>query len=601
MNLKSPAVKVSKALVCAMIAAILGACGGDESPDPLQKYREQTVQWTECDPHILGAENPLDQLVKNPRLRCSFVRAPLDWANAERGDIVMAVMRLAAGQSEKRRGALVFNPGGPGADGLGSSLSLITAFGQSNPDNPQGARQLRLLNEYDMVGFSPRGTGASTQLQCATNELEHFVDVSVPGWDSAENMANAYYNGRKEAEACLKNPITPYINTDATARDMELLRGLLGDEKLNYVGYSYGTWLGAWYASLFPEKVGRMVLDSSMNFAATLEEELFATPVGLQHLLDEWLTPYAARHADYFQLGASEADVRTNLRELSPRTRAILGAFLGNLSYARESADDYLDTISAARGLDAVLKTAPDPSNGDAITEALGQHVFYPSNMARDTTIRTMAVDLQQKYFEKWVQPKLTSVHLEPSEAVQAAVYCNDTLSTTDLPARMALLQGVAQSTPLFFSNVLTNQECAFWGGPRVSKPDPSNMKSLQVLFVQSQYDAATPTAGANVFFAHLPAAQRVYVSDDFQHAVYPYVDSCVDPLVTSYLLGDSLAQREVICPAHPLAQDASSADTFQKSLSQSASGTSVYKDSKKARELIDEFKRGVIRSHQRS
>lgn len=91
-----------------------------------------------------------------------------------------------------------------------------------------------------MVGFSPRGTGASPRLQCATNELMKDVEFA-PTSRNAQNTANMLYNARKIAEACQKNPLTPFINSEATARDMDLIRGLLGDEKPNYVGYSYGT------------------------------------------------------------------------------------------------------------------------------------------------------------------------------------------------------------------------------------------------------------------------------------------------------------------------------------------------------------------------
>ena len=128
-------------------------------------------------------------------------------------------------------------------------------------------------------------------------------------------------------------------------------------------------------------------------------------------------------------------------------------------------------------------------------------------------------------------------------------------------------------------------------------------MKSLDILFVQSQYDAATYTEGANNFFAQLPTARRVYVAGDYQHGVYPYSDSCVDPIVTRYLLGESPSQRETICQGHPLEQDKAPTIALQgASLKQGRAPTasdkappSTYKDPAKANELINEFKRGLI------
>ncbi|WP_028602262.1 alpha/beta fold hydrolase [Ottowia thiooxydans] len=590
------------ALAGALLIFGLSACGGDDTPDPLQKYREQSVQWTECDPTILGVRSEkLDDLWASAgeRLRCGFVRAPLDWSTPERGDVVIAVMRLAAGTPEKRRGSLVFNPGGPGADGLSITFALFSAFAKSNPDNPQGASQLRLLNEYDMVGFSPRGTGASTQLHCGTNELKRFVNSSVTEWDTPENIANVNYNGSKIAQACLKNPITPYINTDATVRDMDLLRGLLGDEKLNYVGYSYGTWLGSWYASVFPEKVGRMVLDSSLDFNSTLEQGIFGgQPPARQRLLDEVMIPYAVRHPDYFHLGTSEADLRALISQMSPYVQDVLAGPLSNLGYSRTDADSYVSTIAAAQGLDAVLKTTPDPSDMEAIGSALDQYVFDPVSEERNAVIRNSAKNLRLAYFQRWIQRATWSISLSPSEAVLFAVHCNDTVSTTDLTAWADLLRGWAQKSPLFFSSMMDYHACSFWGGPKVSKPALTPMKSLDVLLVQSQYDAATNTDGANTFFEQLPAARRVYVPGDFQHGVYPYTDSCVDPLVTSYLLGDSPTQREAVCAGHPFTQDALVPNTNTKAASAPESPASVppvYKDPERARELIEEFKRGLI------
>ena len=585
---------------CAAVSVGLVACGGSGDPDPLQKYREQTVQWAACDATILGRTSPkIDSLwaEAGDRLRCASVRAPLDWSNPERGDVVISALRMAAGKPEKRRGAMFFNPGGPGGDGLATNLNLFLAFSGSNPSNPQGAQQLRLLDEYDMVGFSPRGTGASTQLHCATNEHARFVEFSASGWDTPANIANAHYNGSKTAEACLKNPITPFINTEATARDMDLLRGLLGDQKLNYVGYSYGTWLGAWYAALFPERVGRMVLDSSTDFSSTMEGILTSQGPVRQRLLDDVMAPYAARHPDYFQLGANEALVRAITPGLSSQVQNVLGIKLSNLGYKRINADQYLFTVSAAKSLDAVLKSLPDPSDEDALEEAIDEHVFDASSRSRDAVIRNIAVELAQIYLAR-LNPTSTSIILDASESVLHAVHCNDTVATTDLTTWASILRTLAPKAPMFFSGLLDLHTCAFWGGPRVSKPELTPLKPLDILFVQSQYDTATYTEGANNFFAQLPAARRVYVSGDFDHGIYPYSDSCVDPRVTNYLLGESFTQREAVCEGIPFTQDAAKSGVPQAAASApepASSASQVYKDPQKARELIEDFKRGIL------
>jgi pimeloyl-ACP methyl ester carboxylesterase len=570
--------------------ATLAACGGSggDTPDPLQTYRTQTVQWTACDPTILGErDDSLDTLQPTGRLLCAQVRAPMDWSQPGRGDISLTLMRLAAGTPAKRRGALFFNPGGPGIDGLFLTFRLWKAFADSDAANAQGARQLRLLDEYDMVSFSPRGTGASTQLHCATNELKRFVDVSAAGWDTPENIANARYNDRKSAEACLKNPLTPYISTDATARDLDLLRSLLGDDKLNYLGYSYGTWLGAWYANLFPEKVGRMVLDSSMDFTSRFEEASLAQPPVRQRLFDEVLAPYAVRHATAFGLGTTTAEVRAVLPGLGPRVQQLLGDRLNGLSNRRDDAESYLAAISAARALDAVLQAAAPSATAAEVWQMLAAQVFDPADAAHDAAVRNAATALFNKYRATWMEPQPESIALPPDDAVYWAVQCNDTSATTDPAAWAALVRGIRDQAPIFFGGNYHNL-CAYWGGPTVRKPGLEAMQPLPVLFVQSQYDAATATDGATRFFAQLPQARRVYVAGEYQHGIYPYDDACVDPQVTDYLLGEAPAQRETVCPGKPLLRDAA---VQQKSASATPS---AYRNPEKARALIDAFKRGL-------
>ena len=591
-----------------VVASLLSSCGGGGNsetappPDPLKKYREQTVQWSECDSSILGSRSDeYDDLweLSGDRLRCSSVRAPLDWSNPQRGDVIISVMRLTTASPEKRRGTLLFNPGGPGTDGLKLTFRLLNAFSTSNPDSPQGALQLSLLAEYDAVGFSPRGVGASTRLQCETNELERPVDTSLAGWDATGNIANVIYNSRKKAEACSKNPITPYINTDATARDMDLVRSLLGEKKLNYIGYSYGTWLGAWYANLFPENVGRMVLDSSADFTSTLQQSVIGGQApARQYLHDNILAPYAARHAGRFQLGSTTDAVRAVFFGLDPKIQQLLGMSLSGLGYYRNNADEYLGTISAAQNLDQLLKASTNPDDDEVVGKALEDHVFDASNPGRDALLRNAAVTLYAAYLQTWVNPAPKHI----SASALDAVHCNDSPPiATDPIAWAGWVRSRVSRAPIFAPGDVDRFTCAYWGGPAVTKPDLQAMKSLDILFVQSQYDAATYTEGANNFFAQLPTARRVYVTGDYQHGVYPYSDSCVDPIVTRYLLGQSPTQRETICQGHPLEQDkvpaiASQGASLKQSRAASDQGLrSTYKNPEKANELINEFKRGLI------
>ena len=583
-------------LLAAAMAVSLAACGGGDDddgagvpPDALQAYRDQVVQWGVCDDSVLGAR-PLPQGL-GERLQCAQVRAPMDWAKPERGDVSVAVMRLKAADAAQRKGALLFNPGGPGADGLNMTLLLFQYFRLANPESPLGAQQLKLMASYDMVGFSPRGTGGSTRALCATNELEKFQETTPDGASDA-NLANVNYNTAKLVEACARNPLTSYINTDATARDMDLIRGLLGDDKLNYVGYSYGTWLGAWYASLFPEKVGRVVLDSSLDYTGTLEKALVDKPDARQVVEDRFLTSYAARHADYFQLGAQPADVRALLNGLHPRVQSLLGDTLSNNSYTVGAIDDSMLAMAAARGLDAVLRSGVAQDDDDAVEHALEKTVFIAGDSAdakaRDAGAREMAGAYYEAYAETWVKFKPSSIG---TSNIFWFVTCNDSAGTTDPAAWASVVRAKAQSAPRYYSVVQQNA-CMYWGGPRVAKPDFKPMQSQNILMVQSEFDSATPTPEAMRLFSQLPSAHMVYVPGEFTHGVFPYQTDCVDANVVGYLLGESPKARQTDCAAKPLPKDEAAASTKDRPAS---APVPTHTDPEAARKLLEEFKKGLI------
>ena len=565
-------------LASALLVASLTGCASSgtqaasDKVDPLERYRKQAVEWKTCDPTILGNEEDwgddpdedeeidisMDSAKRKygNRLRCASIRAPLDWAKPDRGDVVISLLRLAARKPDQRRGSLLINPGGPGADGLPMAFNIEQLLiEKGDAEHPERALHLQLVNEYDMVGFSPRGTGASTQLRCASNELVHTLDYSAAGM-TPQNIANARYNNRKETEACLKNPITPFINTDATARDMDLIRGLLGDGKLNYLGYSYGTWLGAWYASLFPDRVGRMVLDSYIDFSRPLD---FVPPQipARQRALDDILIPYAVRHARHFQLGTSEAAVRRSMADLSARMQHTVAVPLMLTGYRRDGADDFLEIIAIARELDGLFKSMPKPLNFAAAEKAAQRLPFITRIPARKADRQIIAQRLLASYFESLRNPKRESLDLDFNASTYAAIRCNDAPASVDENAWEKRIKESAEHSPHFFFGLYGNP-CTTWTRPSVTQPDWSPLRTLDLLLVQSQYDVATPLEGANAFFDQLPRAYRVYVRGELEHGVFPYRDkNCVDQTVARYLLGESPAQRETVCPAHPLPLDA--------------------------------------------
>ena len=576
----------------ACVALGLAACGGDDS-DPMDAYLEQTLAWSACDPSILGADTDKTRALwqrMGERLQCADLGAPIDYDQPERGDVSISLLRVAAGQPERRQGAFVMNPGGPGGDGLSMPFRVVPVFEDGNPNSPLGAQQLRLAGEYDFVGFSPRGVGASTRFECVTNELSRQRFTGPAARQAPGYFERIAYDQRKRSEACHKNPLARHINTDATVRDMDLLRHVLGEARLNYIGYSYGTWLGSWYASRYPERVDRMLLDSSTDFTAPFEEMNLLQPVARQRLFEQVLAPYAARHPAQFNLGDTAEQVRALPLALRPLIQETLGPPLSKQVYSRDLADTFLDYLSAGQGLDALWRTHPD-ADEDAMHERIEAHDFNPANPAQSAKARALAHDLWGGVLARQ-QPKATPIALDSEGAVFLAIRCNDSPTHPGADYWNAMSDRYNQAYPLF-AGVIDQISCLYWGGPSVTRPPVQAMAGLDVLIAQSEYDAATATEGAMNAFEALPKASLVYVPGEFQHALFPYEDDCVDGAITGYLLGQTPSARTTTCPAKPLAQDTPPEASGQTKADKPA----TYRNPEATRELIREFKDGIGRA----
>ncbi|MBA2464378.1 MAG: alpha/beta fold hydrolase, partial [Nocardioidaceae bacterium] len=208
----------------------------------LEGFYEQKLPWQACG----SAE-------------CATLRVPLDYADPSADGIDLSVLRVAAQSPDRRIGSLVVNPGGPGGSGVDYASNASTYFGPE------------LLDAFDVVGFDPRGVGRSTPLQCLGDaELDTFV-AADPDPDTAAEVARSDRLLRRFGKGCVQESgdLAAHVSTLEAAQDIDILRAALGDPKLTYFGASYGTFLGATYAELFPERVGRMVLDGAIDPSVT--------------------------------------------------------------------------------------------------------------------------------------------------------------------------------------------------------------------------------------------------------------------------------------------------------------------------------------------
>lgn len=232
----------------ASVPVILDNFGGPRLPDPPsgtpQSYEQQQPNWRPCDN---GAQ-------------CADVYAPLDWTDPKGERITLHLVKQPA-TGRKPLGTLFVNPGGPGASGADYVMNSIDS-----------AVQPSVRRDYDVVGWDPRGVGQSSPVECLDDAgLDDYL-FGVGATEGLEPGSDAWISAaRKEAadfgKACLKRTgaLLGHVDTASTVRDLDMLRGIVGDPKLNYLGYSYGTYIGARYADAYPAKVGRMVLDGAMD------------------------------------------------------------------------------------------------------------------------------------------------------------------------------------------------------------------------------------------------------------------------------------------------------------------------------------------------
>ena len=547
----------------AVLLTGLASCGGGggDTPapdDPLAAYKSQTVAWAPCDPNVLGPNSALIQQLGD-KVSCATIRAPLDYTKTDRGDIRVALLKVATADPKVRKGSIVFNPGGPGGDGLEMAANFGALFSQPPSDSPTRAALQDLARHYDMVGFSPRGTGAGTTLTCTANESSR--EVNFPSDDrSPANIEAMLYNLRLATQACQNNPLTPYINTEQTAWDLDLIRHLIGDAKLNYIGYSYGTWLGAWYAARFPGQAGHLLLDSAVDFTSGFDEAMIGQSVGKQRVLDEVMSPYFARHPDLFRLGADENRIRTLFGTLPSPLKAAVGATLAFNSSRGLVPSGFV--MLAAGIIRDQLAVDPDMSDADLRT-AVDTAIRDQAPFNIEAALRAATRLLDQFAAIRFSEPR--SLLMPPGEATYVAVVCNDVASRTDPQYWIKLGDEMAISHPVTGGS-MTEAPCLYWGGPTTAKPAVQDTaKAGPLMVVQSQFDALTLTENALRFVDALPTARLLYVKGEYSHGVFPYMSPCVDHRVTAFLLDDALPARRTDCDQVPFYGDVAAQGSLKR------------------------------------
>ncbi|RSD19298.1 alpha/beta hydrolase [Amycolatopsis eburnea] len=441
-----------------------------------------------------------------PGLECATLDVPLDYRKPDGTQIEVAVSRLKSTNPAHRRGVLLTNPGGPGGPGLDlpAALKLIGL--------PQG-----VLDAYDVIGFDPRGVGHSTPVTCDLAPAQLRSNVPPYATNPADVAARAEYV-KGIAHQCGTSRsawLLPYVTTANTARDMDRIRAALGEPKLSYYGVSYGSYLGAVYTTLFPQRSDRIVLDSNTSTGGL---DLTGSRLLAQGFDDRFpdFAAYAASHPEN-GLGTSPAQVTAKYFDLArrldavPNSQGIDGKLFRQLTFGMLYYDATLPYLATAwHALDTGQPIAPPP--GDTIPG---------------------------------IENLLSS---------QLYVICGD----SNWPESVWTYQkNVALNRfhhPLFGPAAANIWPCAYWPTDpleppvRISDRGPSN-----VLLAQNLRDPATPLTGALRLRQALGNRARLVTADQGGHGTYLFgTNSCANDTVTAFLTTGLRPPQDKACAAEP-------------------------------------------------
>jgi pimeloyl-ACP methyl ester carboxylesterase len=463
-------------------------------PEELERFYEQDLDWRSC------ADN-----------ECTTMQVPLDYDEPDGKTIELAVLRVPAERRSERVGQLVVNPGGPGGSGVDYASSGSFTFGE------------KLTRYFDIVGFDPRGVGKSTPLECLdTEETDEFLSAD-PDPDTPAEVERLDELTRGMGEGCLaeSGDLTRHMSTEEAARDMDILRAALGEPKLDYLGASYGTFLGATYADLFPKNVRRMVLDGAIDPSLSNEELSLGQARGFETALRAYLGDCVRSGScflgDTVEAGAQRiADLLEQLdaqplptsgeRELT-EGYALYGIILP--LYLK----DYWPLLSVA------LKQALD-GNGDRLLALFDQYASRGPDGYKDNSI----------------------------EAIYA-INCldhNDYISSDRVPSKFPEFEKASPTFSRIFAYGLST--CASW--PVKSGHRTTALKAegaAPIVVVGTTRDPATPYEQAVSLARQLDSG--VLVSRDGDgHTGFQQGNACVDSAVEEYLLEGSPPKDGLSC-----------------------------------------------------
>ena len=480
-----------------VVVAIAAPLAASAAPSGLDAYQAQRLSWHQCS---VG--------------ECSQLRVPLDYADLSKGDILLAVSRVVH-TGPASQGSIVINPGGPGESGLPFAWYAAKFLAPA------------VAKEFDFVGFDPRGVGKSAPVTCMTSKqtADWLAMDSTP--DSPKETAQVMAAAARINKGCLKfSPrISPYVGTPSSAQDLDILRSALGQDKLNWLGFSYGTALGTAYLEAFPDRVGRFVLDGALNPALNSMQLSQGQSVGFQRAFQNFAADCGTRKG--CTLGATATVVNARVNALLAR--------LDRHPLPTDQGPPLTQSLAIGGMLTAMYSPDDWKPLGDAIAQALNNN---------GTGLLELA----------WTGSEQTGPTTFTSN-VQSAYYAIDCWDNPAPPgaagfAAAARLWSAAAPIPEFSKSIAWgNAPCTTWFAHNPQAPAPaSTTTKAPILVIGTRFDPATPYEWAQALSSQLPTSTLLTFEGN-GHTAYGSGSTCIDNLVDLYLLRGSMPAKGTSCP----------------------------------------------------
>lgn len=466
------------------------------APQGLQRFYEQNLTWQDCEGSF----------------ECATLTVPRDYSDPNAGTTGIALLRE---KGDKPLGSLVVNPGGPG----GSGVDYARAAGQLLSDT--------VTDQYSVVGFDPRGVGRSAPIDCLTDaELDEWIALDGEP-DSPKEGQELLDAAREFGEACEARSaeMLPFVDTESVVKDLDILRAALGERRLNYLGFSYGTMIGALYADQFGPNTGRMVLDGALPPQLSVDEVGLGQAKGFDDALRRYVEDCQAKP------GCPVAG------ESVDEGVAKVQDFLDSLDDKPLPAGEGRE-LNQGLGVGAVLYHLYFPFAGDwdALSEGLRDAFAGDGGTLLDM-------------FDTRLERSPDGKYANNSQEVFYAVNCLDRTVDGDAAELRRQADEWAQAAPVFGRYLAwTEAACSQW--PVAATGAPQEVTAADagpILVIGNTNDPATPLEWAQLLADRLADAHLIVWESD-GHTAYGNGSSCVDDAVDAYLVDGDLPPSDLVC-----------------------------------------------------